>query len=112
MLDDDIIFIQAIIKPVWTYGIELWGCSKPSNTNILQTFQSKTLRKLANARWYISNVTLHNDLRILYVIEVIRTYAKNHKNRTAQNNQLLRDLFNQPEIGRRLNRMWPEDLIR
>jgi hypothetical protein len=45
--------------------------------------------------------------------EVIRTYAKKHKNRTAQNNnQLIRDLFNEPEIGRRLNRMWPEDLIR
>jgi hypothetical protein len=28
------------------------------------------------------------------------------------NNQLIRDLFNQPEIGRRLNRMWPENLIR
>jgi hypothetical protein len=83
------------------------------NTKILQTFQSKTLRKLANAPWYISNITLNNDLRIPYVIEVIRTYAKNHKNRTAQNkNQLIRDLFNQPEIGRRLNRMWPEDLIR
>jgi hypothetical protein len=50
---------------------------------------------------------------IPYVTEVIRTYAKNHKNRTAQNNnQLIRDLFNQPEIGRRPNRMWPEDLIR
>jgi hypothetical protein len=54
-----------------------------------------------------------NDLRIPYVTEVIRTYAKKHKNRTARNdNQLIRDLFNQPEIGRRLNRMWPEDLIR
>jgi hypothetical protein len=94
------------------YGIELWGCSKPS-TKILQTFQPKTLGKLANAPWYISNVTLHNDLRMPYVTEVIRTYAKNHRNRTAQkNNQLIRDLFNQPEIGRRLNRMLPEDLIR
>jgi hypothetical protein len=81
--------------------------------------QSKTLRKLANAPWYISNITLHNDLRIPYVTEVKRTYAKNHKNRTAQNNnqlitrpvqstknrtaennnQLIRDLFNQPKIG-------------
>jgi hypothetical protein len=74
---------------------------------------SKTLRKLANAPWYISNPALHNDLRIPYVIEVIRTYAKKHKIRTAQNdNQLIRHLFTQPEIGRRLNRMWPEDLIR
>jgi hypothetical protein len=103
---------KAIIKPVWTYGIELWECSKPSNTKILQTFQSKTLRKLSNSPCYISNVTLRNDLSIPYVTEVIRTYAKNHKNRTAQNNQLIKDLFNQPEIGRRLNRMWPEDLIR
>jgi hypothetical protein len=84
-----------------------------SNRKILHAFQSKTLRKLANAPWYIFNVTLHNDLRIPYVTEVVRTYAKNHKNRTAQNNnQLTRDLFNQPEIGRRLNRMLPEDLIR
>jgi hypothetical protein len=58
-------------------------------------------------------VTLHNDLHTREVTEVIRTYAKNHKNRTAQNNnQRIRDLFNQPEIGRRLTRMWSEDLIR
>jgi hypothetical protein len=69
--------------------------------------------KLANAPWYIWNITLHDDLRIPYVTELIRTYAENHKNRTAQNNnQLITGLFNQPEIGRRLNRMWPEDLIR
>jgi hypothetical protein len=113
IIKNKITIYKEIIKPVWTYRIELWGCSKPSNTKILQTFQSKTLRKLANAPWYVSNVTLHNDLRIPYVTEVIITYAKNHKNRTKQNNnQLIRDLFNQPEIGRRLNRMWPEDLIR
>jgi hypothetical protein len=82
---------KAIIKPAWTYGIELWGCSKPSNTKILEAFQSKTLRKLANAPWYISNVILHNDLSIPYVTEVTRTYAKNHKNWTAQNsNQLIK----------------------
>jgi hypothetical protein len=64
--------------------------------HILQTFQSKTLRKLGKAPWYISNVTL----RMPYVTELIRTYAKNHKNLTAQNNnQLIRDLFNQPKIG-------------
>jgi hypothetical protein len=110
-ISEVIVTHKAIIKPVWTYGIELWGSSKLSNTKILQTFQSKTLRKLANAPWYISNITLYNDLSIPYVTQFIRTYAKNHKSRTAQNNQLIRDLFNKPEIGRRLNRMWPEDLI-
>jgi hypothetical protein len=56
----------TIYKAIINYGIELWGCSKPY-TKILQTFESKTLRKLGNAPWYISNVTLHNDLRIRYV---------------------------------------------
>jgi hypothetical protein len=55
-LENKITIYNAIIKPVCTYGIELWGWSKPSNTKILQTFQSKTLRKVANAPWYISNV--------------------------------------------------------
>jgi hypothetical protein len=101
-LENKITIYKAIINPVWTYGIELRGCSKPSNTKILQTFTSKTLRKQANAPWYVQNVTLH-DLRIPYVTEFIRTYAKNHKSRTAQNNnQLIRDLFNQPEIWSRL----------
>jgi hypothetical protein len=78
-LENKMTIYKAIIKPVWTYGIELWGCSKPSNTEILQMFQSKTLRKLANASSYISNLTLHNDLNIPYVIEVIGEYAKKHK---------------------------------
>jgi hypothetical protein len=29
---------KQILKPVWTYGIQLWGCTKPSNTEIIQGF--------------------------------------------------------------------------
>jgi hypothetical protein len=79
-LENKITIYKAIIRPVWTYGIALWGCSNPSNTKILKTFQSKPLRKLANAPWYISNVTLHNDLGIPYVIEVIRKYEMYYHN--------------------------------
>jgi hypothetical protein len=112
-LENEITTYKAIIKPVWTYGIDLCGCSKPSSTKILQTFQSRTLRKLANALWYISSLTLPNDLNVPYVTEVIRVYAKKHKNRTARNkNKLLRDQFNHPETERGLSRMWPEDLSR
>jgi hypothetical protein len=43
------------------------------------TFPPRFGFKLVNAPWYISNIILHNHLRIPYVTEVIRTYAKNHK---------------------------------
>ena len=53
----------------WTYGIELWGCSSKSNVDIIQRFQSKTLRMITGAPWYVSNQSLHTDLRIPTVEE-------------------------------------------
>ena len=86
------------------YGIELWGCSKPSNTKILQTFQSKMLIMISNAPWYVSNQTLHNDFEIPYVTEMIRINTNKYKNRsTVHSNQLIRTLFN-PSVDRRLKR--------
>jgi hypothetical protein len=46
---------------------------------------------------------------ILFYVLRLMTWTYTH---AQNNNQLIRDLFNQPEIGRGLNRMWPEDLIR
>ncbi|CAH1392097.1 unnamed protein product [Nezara viridula] len=34
--------------PIWTYGIELWGSTKPSNSSRIQSLQSKILRKILN----------------------------------------------------------------
>ena len=31
-LDSKLIVYKAILWPIWTYEIELWGCSKPTNT--------------------------------------------------------------------------------
>jgi hypothetical protein len=63
---EDFIY-KHILKPIWTCGIELWGCSKPPNTKILQSFQSKTLRMISGAPWYVSNQTLHEDLKIPFI---------------------------------------------
>jgi hypothetical protein len=50
-LENKLIIYKHTLKPKWTYGIELLGCSKPSNTKILQSFQSKTLRMISGAPW-------------------------------------------------------------
>ena len=104
-LDSKLTVYKAILPPIWTYWIELWGYSKPSNTKILQTFQSKMLRMISSAPWYVSNQTLHSDLEIHYVKEVARISANKYKNRSSeQSNQLIRTLFNPSK------RLWPEDL--
>jgi len=57
----------AVIKPIWSYGIEVWGCASKSNIVIMQRSQSKILRAIANAPWYVTNHTLHTDFNIPYV---------------------------------------------
>jgi hypothetical protein len=37
---------KAIFKPIWTYGIQLWGTASTYNIGILEHFQSKALRML------------------------------------------------------------------
>jgi hypothetical protein len=34
--ENKLLLYKAIIKPIWSYGIQLWGCAKPSNTKIIQ----------------------------------------------------------------------------
>ena len=60
---------KVIIKPIWTYGIELSGCSSKSNVNNIQRFQSKTLRVIAGAPRYVSNRTLHANISTTTVEE-------------------------------------------
>jgi hypothetical protein len=62
-VENKLTIYKAIPNPVWTYGVRLWGWSKSSNTEMLQTYQSKTLRMIIGAPWFISNLTLHNDLK-------------------------------------------------
>jgi hypothetical protein len=110
-LENKLIIYKHILKPIWTYGIELWGCSKPSNTKILQSFQSKTLRMISGAPWYVSNQTLHDDLKIPLIQDMSKSNINKYKNRTSvHENQLIKDLFTQTLEGRRLKRIWPEDL--
>ena len=58
---------KAVIKPIWSYGIELWGCVSKSDIVIMQRSQSKILRAIANAPRYVTSHTLHTDFNIPYV---------------------------------------------
>jgi hypothetical protein len=80
-LENNTLIYRCILKPIWTYGIQLWGCVKPSNTKIIQGLQSNVLRTITNAPWYVSNFTLHNDLQIPFIPEEIKRYSTIYYNR-------------------------------
>jgi hypothetical protein len=63
-IENKLLVYKTIIMPIWTYGLELWGCASKSNISIIQRSQSKILIMMIDAPWYVSNATLHADLGI------------------------------------------------
>jgi len=87
---------------MWSYGTELWGYASKSNIVIMQRSQSKILRAIANALWYVTNPTLHTGFNFPYVIYVIHERInKHHIKLEAHPNPLLEPLL-QPVNNRRL----------
>ena len=101
---------KAAIKPVWSYGIQLWGTASNSNIEILQRFQSKTLRSLLNAPWYVTNETIHHDLKIPSVKDKIHKSRSRYNTRVNNHhNPLVTQLLDTTNQIRRLKRKYPLD---
>jgi len=111
-LENKLLLYKCVLKPVWTYGTQLWGCAKLSHMQIIQRLQSKILRSITNALWYISNCTLHNDLHIpLVAMEINRLSLLYHKRLVGHHNALITAMATPPTNVRRLKRQWPTDLF-
>jgi hypothetical protein len=108
-LENKIIIYKRVLKPVWTYGIELWGRALIYNIEIIKKCQSKLLRLIKSAPWYVTNHTLHSDLHIPYVREVFQErIAINHTAIASHPNLLMVPLLHLPTT-RRLKRRWTLD---
>jgi len=63
-LENKLLVYKLIVKPVWTYGIQLWGTATNTNLEILERFQSKALRIITDARRYVPNTIIERDVQI------------------------------------------------
>jgi hypothetical protein len=89
--------------------MDLWGCASKTNIDIIQRLQSKILRAMTNAPWYVSNDTLHNDLGIPIISDVIKERSNKHNRLDTHTNPLMQPLLEEPNF-RRLKRRLPIDL--
>ena len=101
-LENKLLIYKTVLKPVWTYGIELWGCATRSNIAVMQRYQSKLLRSMTNAPWYVSNHILHFDLRIPYVYMVFRELRATHRTTLDSHPNSLTEPLEHPLNNRRL----------
>jgi len=63
-IHNKLMLYKQILKPVWTYGIQLWGCTRQSNIDIIQPFQNNVFRNIVGATGYIRNAELNRDLQM------------------------------------------------
>jgi hypothetical protein len=88
--------------------MDIWH---PANLYKIQTFQNLALRKLLNTPPYVSNSTIHSDLKM----KTVQEEAKAHYNRLSSNsNPPICDLAVPTIHGnppRRLKRKWCRDLL-
>ena len=100
---------------MWAYGLQLWGSAKKTKVNKIQAFQNIALRKLTNAPPYVSNFSLHSDLKLKTTAEESKCFYKrfyNHLN--THPNPLIKKLASATIPGnppRRLKRKWCRDLL-
>jgi hypothetical protein len=106
-----LLFYKTILKSIWTYGIQLWGTASTSNIEILERFQSKAFRMIADASWYVPNTLIRRDFHISTVKEEISRYSSHYGVRLRTHpNHLAVNLLRLPD-NRRLRRYLPTDLL-
>jgi hypothetical protein len=97
-VENKILIYKAIIIPIWTYGLELWCCASKS-ISIIQRSQSKILRLIVDAPWTVSNATLHADLDISSVQDVLQQRSNKRYNKIkTHENPLLKTLLTRDDL--------------
>jgi hypothetical protein len=92
-----VLLYKAILNPIWTYGIQLWGMASNSNLELLGRFQWKTLRMILDVPWYVPNMVIRRDLQIQTVKEEIQRYSARL---SAHPNYLVANLMELPDKRR------------
>jgi hypothetical protein len=109
-LENKLLIYKPVLKPIWTYGIHLWGKASNSNIEILQRFQNKVQGLIVNAPRYVPNTLLHTDLQIHTVkAEITNLSIKYRQKLTTHPNELTPALLEEEE-PRRLNSFKPTEL--
>jgi hypothetical protein len=103
---------RQTLKPVWAYGLQLWGCTKPSNPAIIQRFQNKVLRNIVDAPWCVRNADLHRGLKMETVTAEIKRFARKHEERLLHHENVEAiHLLDNSELLRRWKRTKPFELV-
>ncbi|KAG7308282.1 hypothetical protein JYU34_006969 [Plutella xylostella] len=92
-LENKLLIYKTVLKPVWTYGIQLWGTASQTNIEILQRFQNGVLKAIVNAPWFTRMDEVHEYLKMPTVREEVAKLTRTYRDRIVNHpNKLATDL--------------------
>lgn len=104
-LENKLLVYKTILKPTWTYGIELLGTASNSNIEILQRYQNSILKLIAQAPWFTKNTEVHEYFQMPTIKQEIRTRSLKYCQKLPNHpNHLARALFEGERPPKRLKR--------
>jgi hypothetical protein len=103
-IDNKLLIYKATLKPVWMYGIQLWGSASNSNISMLQRMQNIILRNIASVAWYVTNSEIHKHLEMNTVKEEILSTTSKYKSRLRNHPNELATQLTVRSYNKRLKR--------
>ena len=106
-----LLIYKTIVKPIWTYGIALWGMAAKNHIGKMGALQSITLKTIVNVPWYVRNEQIQSDLSIKSVEQEIKYLRNRYMTKLGNHpNELANNLYSE-DLPRRLHRKHPNDLL-
>ena len=88
-----VLLYKQLIRPIMEYACPAWRSAARSHVRRLQVLQSKCLGLATGARWYVSNMQIHEDLCIPLFADHISAPIESFDSKLAdEGNPLLRQL--------------------
>jgi hypothetical protein len=88
-----VLLYKQLIRPVMDYECPAWRSAVRSHVRRLQVLQSKCLRLVIGAPWYLSNRQIHEDLGVPLLADHIRVLTASFDSKLADvGNPLVRQL--------------------
>ncbi|GBN39858.1 RNA-directed DNA polymerase from mobile element jockey [Araneus ventricosus] len=91
-LNNKVLIYSVYLRPILTIASPIWACTARSNLRRFQVLENKTLRMIANARWYHRNIDIQNALNVPSLQQFIQKLAKNFYGKLPD--------INNPEIAK------------
>jgi len=66
-IENKLLLYKAILKSIWTYGIQFWGTAFNTNMEIIQRFQNKYLKIIVNLD--TSSMILYTTISTYHTLE-------------------------------------------